>query len=376
MSSEPAPGASAESPAGSGHGIRARYDSLSRRARTCLIGGILAVALIAVASAVPIPYVALGPGVTVDTLTSHDGTEVISFSGEGVPASVAAKAGQGHLNMTTISVYDGQTLFSALGLWFQGDYSIVPREEIFPPNKTVEQVNQENAQMFSDSQSAAEIAALRYLKYPNVVYVGTIPDSSPSAKVLKPQDQITGIDDAKVTDYASLKKALADSHPGQVVKVTVLRAGKTVEEKVTLAANAEAGKQGFLGIGAVERPKASFKIDISLANIGGPSAGLMFTLGIVDKLSDEDLTGGRFIAGTGTMEVDDDKGTVGPIGGILMKMISARDAGATVFLVPKDNCTEAKTRIPTGLQLVKVGTLADAVDALHTLRTGGTPPTC
>lgn len=376
LTSGPAPDLPPEHAEGWTTRIGAWYRSLSRRARTCLIGGVLAVALIAVGAAVPIPYVALGPGVTVNTLGSNDGTEVISFSGTDVPDSVKRKTGPGHLNMTTISVYDQQTLFSALGLWFQGNYSIVPREEIFPPNKTVEQVNQENAQMFSDSQSTAEIAALRYLKYPNVVYVGTIADSSPSAKVLKPQDQIVGIDDHTVTDYNSLKAALADTHPGQVVKVTVLRDGKQQDEKVTLAANAQAGKQGFLGIGAVERPKAPFKIDISLANIGGPSAGLMFTLGIIDKLSNEDLTGGRFIAGTGTMEVDDDKGTVGAIGGILMKMISARDAGATVFLVPADNCSEAKTRIPAGLQLVKVGTLAEAMSALQTLRSGGTPPGC
>ncbi|GGM07876.1 YlbL family protein [Nakamurella endophytica] len=354
---------------------------LSIRARAMVVGGVASLALLAVGAFVPIPYVALGPGVTYNTLSAVGGTEVITFSGSGVPASVSEDKGPGHLNMTTISVYDHQTLFQAIGLWADGDYSLVPREEIFPPDKTVEQVNRENAQQFSDSQSNAEIAALRYLKYPNVVYVGTIPESSPSAGVLQPQDQITAVDGTAVTDYASLRAVLARTRPGQVATVTVDRGGKRVDARVTLADAAKTGApagstQGFLGIGAVERPKAPFTIKISLANIGGPSAGLMFTLGVIDKLTPGDLTGGRFIAGTGTMEIDDDKGTVGAIGGILMKEIAARDAGATVFLVPADNCAEALTRVPDGLQLVKVATLSDAMAALKTLAGGGTPPGC
>ena len=352
-----------------------RWRSLSLRARTLIVGTVIAVALIAVGATVPIPYVALGPGVTFNTLGSVGGTDVISFSGDDVPASTKEST-DGHLNMTTISVYDHQTVFAAVGLWLDGDFSVVPREEVFPPNKTVEQVNQENAQMFADSQSNAEIAALRYLKYPNVVYVGTIPEGSPSSGVLEPTDRIIAIDATKVTDFNSLKAALAPTKPGQVVVVTVVRDNKTVIGKVTLQANAAQGTQGFLGIGAVERPMAPFQISISLANIGGPSAGLMFTLGIIERLSPGDLTGGHFIAGTGTMEVDDDKGTVGPIGGILLKMISARAAGATDFLVPADNCSEAVTQIPTGLRLDKVTDVDDAVAQVHTIATGGIPTGC
>lgn len=351
------------------------FSSLSLRARTLIVGSTVTVVLSVVGLAVPIPYVALGPGVTYNTLSDVDGTPVISFAGK-VPESVAQSDGTGHLNMTTVSVYDKLPLFEALSMWISGQYALVPRAEVYPPDKTVEQVNQQNTKDFSDSQSAAEIAALRYLKYPNVVYVGTIADSSPSYKVLQPQDQITAIDGTAVTDFASLQTALKNMLPGQVATVTVLRAAKSVDAKVTLMANASAGKQGFLGIGAVERPKAPFTISISLANIGGPSAGLMFTLGILDKLTPGGLTAGRYIAGTGTMEVGDDKGTVGPIGGILLKMIAAKAAGASEFLVPADNCAEALTRVPAGLSLAKVATLNDAVTALKTLAAGGTPPSC
>ncbi len=351
------------------------FSSLSLRARTLIVGSAVSIVLVGVGAAVPIPYVALGPGVTYNTLSAVDGTPVISFSGD-VPASVKASDGTGHLNMTTVSVYDQLPLFEALGMWVSGNYALVPRAEVYPPNQTIEQVNQQNTQAFQDSQSAAEIAALRYLKYPNVVYVGTIGAGSPSAGVLRPQDQITAVDGTKVTDFASLQAALKNTLPGQVITVTVVRADKSVDEKVRLQANASVGKQGFLGIGAVERPKAPFSVSISLANIGGPSAGLMFTLGILDKLTPGGLTDGRFIAGTGTMEIDDTKGTVGPIGGILLKMIAAKDAGATVFLVPAANCAEALTGVPAGLELAKVSTLDDAVTALHTLAAGKTPASC
>lgn len=353
------------------------YSRLTVRGRTVFVGSVLTAVLVVVGVAVPVPYVAIGPGVTFDTLGSVDGNPVVSFSGDGVPAAVndPVPAG-GQLNMTTISVTDGVRLFQALSLWATGEYALAPREDYFPPDKTVEQVRAEDAQAFRDSQSSAEIAALNHLGYPQVVYVGTIPADSPSSGVLQPQDQITALDDTPVTDLASLAAALQGTSPGQVVGVTVLRDGAPQTAKVTLG-SAPAGSQdagrGYLGISAVQRPKAPFTITISLEQIGGPSAGLMFTLGIIDRLGGQDLTGGRFIAGTGTMSND---GKVGPIGGVLLKLITARDAGATVFLVPADNCSEAVTQVPDGLQLVKVSTLDDALSALQTLKDGGTPPGC
>lgn len=108
-------------------------------------------------------------------------------------------------------------------------------------------------------------------------------------------------------------------------------------------------------------------MDIGLQDVGGPSAGLMFALGIVDKLTPTDLTGGRFVAGTGTI---DDSGKVGPIGGISMKVIAARNAGARYFFTPSDNCAEASRNTPAGLRLIKVNTLDDALKALDQLRAG------
>jgi PDZ domain-containing protein len=120
-------------------------------------------------------------------------------------------------------------------------------------------------------------------------------------------------------------------------------------------------------------PWAPFSIDFNLANIGGPSAGLMFSLAVVDKLTTGDLNDGKFVAGTGTIDSD---GKVGSIGGITHKMLAAQEAGATVFLVPADNCDEAKTAQDDGLELVKVDNLGQAVDALHAISAGREPPRC
>ena len=128
-----------------------------------------------------------------------------------------------------------------------------------------------------------------------------------------------------------------------------------------------------VGVSVLTAPWAPFTIDFNLANIGGPSAGLMFSLAVIDKLTTGDLNGSKFIAGTGTIETD---GKVGPIGGITHKMLAAREAGATVFLVPADNCEEAKSDPQDGLEMIRVESLESAVGALETVSAGGEPPRC
>ncbi len=356
------------------------FGRLSLRGRVLTVGALLSAAMVTVGVSVPVPYVALGPGVTYDTLGDVQGTPVISFTGKGIPATVNEKfAHPGNLNMTTISVADGLPLFAALGLWGRSDYALVPREDYFPPDQSTEQVNQRNAELFAESQSAAEIAALDYLHFPDVVYVGDITENSPSLGKLQSQDRITQINGQPVTDAASVQNAMAGTRPGNTVTVVVERDGKPLTARITLGRNPQHSERGFLGIGPQQRPLAPFTVHISLDRIGGPSAGLMFTLGIIDKLTPGDLSGGRFIAGTGEIQPPApaaNSPTVGPIGGILMKMIGARDKGATVFLVPAANCAEAVTRIPQGLELVKVGTLDEAMHALKDLQAGRTPAGC
>lgn len=156
------------------------------------------------------------------------------------------------------------------------------------------------------------------------------------------------------------------------------KAGKQPEgtEKITITTKrAPKENRAIVGIQAGTDHTFPFEIDIKLADVGGPSAGLMFSLGIVDKLTPGQLTGGKFIAGTGTI---DDQGKVGPIGGINMKLVGARNAGARYFLTPGDNCKAAASDTPGGLTLVKVKTIDDAKKSLEKIRTGDTAglPSC
>ncbi|MCK7623944.1 hypothetical protein MUU72_12690 [Streptomyces sp. RS10V-4] len=130
-------------------------------------------------------------------------------------------------------------------------------------------------------------------------------------------------------------------------------------------------------LGRLGKSAKDVKVTLSLADIGGPSAGLLFALGIVDKLDGDgaghDLTGGRTVSGTGTIDA---KGEVGAVGGVALKTQAARRDGATVFLVPRQECSDARAELPAGMRLIPVTTLDGAVDALKALNSGGNVPSC
>ena len=340
---------------------------MSRRTWTLIVGMLLAGVLGLLGAVGEVPYVALGPGPTYDTLGELNGKAVVEIDGQTTYPT------DGQLNMTTVSVSDDITMFDALGKWVSGRYAIVPREEIFPPTKTEEQVEQENAQAFQDSETNAEAAALDHLGYPMKVVVNTVVSDAPAGGKLEPGDELLAIDGTEITSAEQVREVLAATKPGQQVEVDYRRDGTAGSITVTLAGHPEDAQRGFLGIAPANHPDVPFDITISLADVGGPSAGLMFALAIVDKLTPGELNGGAFVAGTG--EIDSD-GQVGPIGGIPFKMAAAGDAGATVFLVPQDNCLEARQRAPEGLRLVKVDTLDDAVSSLDALREGRDAPSC
>lgn len=344
---------------------------VNRRTWTLLTSVVLVVAFGLLGAFARVPFVALGPGPTYDTLGLDGDHPVIGVEGhETYPTA-------GHLNMTTVSVTDQLSLFGALGLWVSGRYALAPRDVYFPPNKSEQQIEQENTEAFNDSQTTAETAALRFLGYPHKVLVGQIVKGSPADGTLEPGDRLLNANGKQVTDAASLKAALAGTKPGDRVEIRYQRADQPEQvASVQLGRNDQPGgdqSQGFLGVGATERPDVPFEIKISLADVGGPSAGLMFTLAIIDKLTPGELNGGKFVAGTGEI---DPAGNVGPIGGIPFKMIKAKEAGATTFLVPAENCAEAKSQAPDGLQLARVANLVDATKAMEALRVNQAPAAC
>ena len=316
---------------------------------------------------VTVPFVSLGPGPTFDTLGEVDGKQVVAIDG------IQTHPTTGHLNMTTVAQRDGLTLGQALALWVSGREQLVPRDLVFPPEMTRDDVEKAQNDDFKRSEDSAQYAALGYLKYPEAVTVEKVNDPGPSVGKLQAGDAIAAVDGTPVPNLEAFTALLKATKPGQEIAIDYRRENAppgTV--KITLGTNADR-PNGYLGVAVLDAPWAPFKIDFNLSNIGGPSAGLMFSLAVIDKLTTGDINGSKFVAGTGTI---DEKGKVGPIGGITHKMMAAQEAGATVFLVPAENCDEAKSARGDGMELVKVDTLGSAVDALHTISAGGRAPTC
>ena len=318
-------------------------------------------------AAVTVPYVSLGPGPTFDTLDTFDGKVVVDIKGTDVQKT------NGHLNMTTVSQRDGLTLGQALTLWMSGREQLVPRDLVYPPDKSKDEIDEGNAQEFKRSEDSAEYAALGYLKYPPAVTVETVSKDGASTGKLEEGDAIDAVNGTPVSNLEQFQALMAKTKPGDEVILDFRRKNAPPGIATVKLGSAPDKKQGVLGIGVVEAPWAPFTIDFNLANIGGPSAGLVFSLAVIDKLTTGDLTGDKFIAGTGTIN---SAGKVGSIGGITHKISAAEEAGANVFLVPADNCDEARSAHDNGMALVKVENLKGAVDALKALSAGGEAPRC
>jgi len=340
---------------------------VNRRISTLLVAVVPIVAFGVLLAAVTVPYVSLGPGPTFDTLGEVEGKEVVDIDGTDVHPTT------GHLNMTTVSQRDNLTLGQALTLWVSGREQLVPRDLVYPPDKSKDEVDQANNEEFKQSEDSAEYAALGYLKYPKAVTVETVSKDGASAGKLQEGDAIDGVDGTPVSGLDQFKAIMDKTKPGQQVVIDYRRKNAPPGVATITLGSAPEKENGVLGVGVVEAPWAPFKIDFNLANIGGPSAGLVFSLAVIDKLTTGDLSGSKFVAGTGTIATD---GKVGSIGGITHKIVAAREAGATVFLVPADNCEEAKSAREDGIDLVKVSDLGGAVDALKALSAGGEAPRC
>jgi PDZ domain-containing protein len=339
---------------------------LTRRTWTLVFSFLIVIGLGLAGGFARVPYVALGPGPTYDTLGQVDGANVVSIEGQDTfPTG-------GHLTMTTVSLIDDLSLFGALGLWVSGRYALAPRDEFFKPGVSKDEVRDQNTKAFQDSQTSAEVAALRYLGYPVKVLAAEITKGSAADAVLQPNDRLRVVNGKQITVADDVKTALETTKPGDEVELTYDRDGKQQTSRVPLG-RAEGRETGFLGVLAVDRADAPFEIKIGVPEVGGPSAGLLFALSIVDKLTPGELNGGQSVAGTGEIN---ENGEVGPIGGIPFKMIAAKEGGATTFLVPADNCVEAKQQAPEGLRLVKVETLTGAVQAIEAVVAGKDTPGC
>ncbi|GAA4158288.1 PDZ domain-containing protein [Gryllotalpicola daejeonensis] len=335
---------------------------------------VAAVAAILILGFAPSPYVIEQPGpvfntIGVDTAVGQpkqkDAKPVLSIRDRKTyPTS-------GSLDLLTVSVIGNpQQLpnwFQVASAWFQRSKSVVPVEVEFPRGQTADQANQQNAQLMSTSQQDATAAALTKLGYDieQHVVVATVEKGSAADGKLKANDRIVAADGKKLQTVQDLRDAVQADHGGQVT-VTIERDGKT--QDIAIKPKKHQGAW-ILGVTAGQQyGTMPVTVDFQLANIGGPSAGQMFALGIIDKLTPGYLNGGKRVAGTGTVDA---QGTIGVIGGIRQKMFAARDAGATVFLAPQGNCDEVVGHIPSGLHVYAVKTLSDSLNVLKTVSDHG-----
>jgi PDZ domain-containing protein len=346
---------------------------MSRRSLTLLIAAIGTAVAIAISVLVPVPYVILGPGPTLNTLgKDSSGHPLITISGH------ATYPTNGHLNMVTVSYQGCQgnrfNIFTALVAWLNPHQAVVPENEICPAGQTQKQTQEQNTQEMTSSQEIATAAALTELHIPYSTQVVVVqPDKGfPAYGVLKAGDVIKSVDGQPVTGQASLTKLIAAHPAGSTLTLDITRAGQNRQVQV---GTRQSGGHPVMGVEIMEQYKFPFQVNITVGDIGGPSAGMMFALGIIDKLTKLDLTAGRFIAGTGEITAS---GQVQPIGGIQQKMIGARNAGATIFLTPATNCADTKGAVPKGMRLVKVSTLNQAVTYLEALKSGqsSSVPSC
>jgi PDZ domain-containing protein len=344
---------------------------LSRRSLTLLIASVGTAVAIAVSVLVPVPYVILGPGPTLNTLGKDtSGQPLITISGR------ASYPTSGHLNLVTVSYQGCQgnqfNIFTALVAWLNPHEAVVPEGEICPAGQTQQQTQEQDTQEMTSSQQTATAAALTELHIPYTTEVVVVQADAgfPAAGVLKAGDVITAVDGHPVTTESALT-GLIRAHPAaSTLTVSISRNGQAQQVEV---ATKESGGHPVMGVEITEQYKFPFTVKISVGDIGGPSAGMMFALGIIDKLTSDNLTNGKFIAGTGEITAS---GQVQPIGGIQQKMVGARNAGATVFLTPASNCADTKGAVPAGLRLVKVSTLTQAVTYLDDLKSGEPVPSC
>jgi Lon-like protease len=338
---------------------------MRRRGVTVILGALITALLALGVMAAPMPYVVLKPGPTVNTLGSDNGKEVIQVT------KAETSTSKGQLRLTTVGVQNDVELVWAIRGWFSDEQAVVPREVVYPPDRTEKQVEQQNQEEFEVSQSSAETVALRELGYPIQTFVEKVTPGGPAEGRLRPDDVITTVDGAAVTSPEKLTELIQAKPAGTALTLGYSRAGEPGTVQVTTAADDKGTPR--VGVEINKKQPHPFTVTIDLGEIGGPSAGLMFTLGIIDKLKPEDLTGGKIIAGTGTI---DDEGNVGPIGGIPQKLVGAEEAGAQLFLVPIDNCAEAVRNAVPGLPMAEVATVDDALTALSTFNSGGTPKPC
>jgi len=312
---------------------------------------VVALALVA-AAWVRLPYYAVGPG------PARSVTDLIVY------AEQPRYDPSGHLEMTTVRYFQVSPL-QALWAWANPDWSLLPRSDLYPPGVPTDVQNRRSISQMDQSKIDATYLVLRRLQdYPRnhgdgALVESTVPDCPADGKLF-PGDVITAIDGRPIHDQADASKAISAAKPDQRLRFRVDVDGKP--ERASFVRESCGGAHRPL-VGVVLFDVFPFDVSISSEDVGGPSAGLMWALGLYELMTPGDLTAGRTIAGTGT--IDPTNGHVGPIGGIRDKVVAAEQAGATIFLAPADNMAELEG-VDTGrMKVISVATFGEAIQRLQ-----------
>jgi PDZ domain-containing protein len=318
-----------------------------------LVGVLLLVAPLGAAS----PYFLITPGGTWDIASRVT-----------VPDDVRKPTGR----MAFTAVYEQEANWAEVArAKVVGQAEIVPATDIRPPGTTQEQVNETNRRLIDESKPVAAVVGLRAAGFDvGITGQGAMVESViaglPADGVLQVHDIITAADGQPTPTANALIDVLRQDHVGDRVRLTIQRDGQ--QQDVELVTAPSPSDQGRPVVGVTISTymfdvRMPFPVDIQSDNVGGPSAGLMFAIGILDAVTDGDLTRGYYVAGTGTIAPD---GTVGPIGGAAEKALAAERDGAQIFLVPKENADDAQRWVHS-IKIVPVERFDDAVHALCAL---------
>jgi Lon-like protease len=274
---------------------------------------------------------------------------------------------KGSFHITTVSL-DQANLVKALQGWVDPKIAVVPKSAIYPPDQTKKETDAELAAEMDLSQYSASVSALRELGYaldPDGALVRATLKGSPAAKSLKPGDVVVSVDGKSIATPEDLIAAMAGRKVGSRVKLGVRRDQEVENFELGTIESDGADRKAVIGVEVLQNYKMPFAIDIDAQSIGGPSAGLVFAVSIVDLLDADDLTHGKVIAGTGEI---DSNGTVRPIGGIEQKIAGAERINARVFLAPQQEVKEARAAVHSKMMVIGIRNLHEAVAALRGAR--------
>jgi PDZ domain-containing protein len=299
---------------------------------------------------VRLPYFVFSPGPT-ENVVEH-----ISVDG----ATTYPTASD--LRLTTV-YYRQANLFQILDAWLDPAQSVVPRDAVIPPGVTPEQnLRVARAQMDNSQVDATIVALTKYANYPTNHGEGVLVENvflgTPAEGKLFPGDVVTQVDGTPVNTPDEVGAKIEAAGVGTPLSFTVVAGGKTQAVEITPAKVKDVDRP-VIGVSLVQN--FPFTVNFTAGNIGGPSAGLMWTLGLGDLLTPGDLSGDRVIAGTGTIAPD---GTVGPIGGVEEKVVGAERAGASVFLAPVQDAKAARA-VADHITVVPVASYEQALDYLQ-----------